>query len=285
MDNEIAFIGEPIRKQKRKSIKQNRFFKTEAKEALFAADNYYKAVLSHFICGAACGGFIYLAQLAPKLISAVMTGGTAKALTVVICALLYILSAVFFCLFFAGVYRLATELESEPDVEHGKPELTKMSVMLSPVADISSFRRTLGISLVLLSALTLSALPSVFVISQSAKLGLPPAATVAVNAAVVFCSVFSALFFIFLSAPLPYVINGDKDIKVFAAIKTSAAASLTGMWRLYSLLISFIPLILLSAATFGVLLFAYTLPYMTVSFARAGGYLYNLYVTERKFEK
>ena len=124
--------------------------------------------------------------------------------------------------------------------------------------------------------------PSVFVILYADSTGVGAFAAALIKITSVSCSLFIAVFFTALLAPLPYVLREDDGIGAFSAYKKSVAAALCGIWRIYSLLFSFIPLLLVSALTFGVLFFAYALPYMTASFAKAGEYLYYLENPERR---
>lgn len=283
-----AFIGELQSNQKHKSVKQNRYFKSEAKRTLFASDNFYKAVISHFIVGIFSGGFLFLTFYVPDLVNIFFSDFLSeKAVTALSLSLNIILTVVFsffFFAFFAGAYILGAKMKDEPDNEPGAPKFASLSVMLLPLSTLKNARRTLVLYLILAAELAASVLPSVFVFSFIGRTELSAVSAFFVKLLVVLCSAFACTFFIMLFAPMPYVLEEDKDAKASVLYRKSAGAALCGIWRCYTLLFSFIPLILLSILTFGVLFYAYALPYMTLSFARAGEYLYYIENPERKKE-
>lgn len=289
MTNEnYAFIGELESKQTQKSGKQNRYFKSEAKRTLFAADNYYKSVISHFIVGTASGGFLFLTFYIPGFVqiffSDFLSKKSADALTAALDVVLIIIFSFFLFSFFSGAYILASRMKDEPDNEPGAPDYSSLSAMLIPLNSLKNARRTFALYLILTAEIAVSVLPSVFVFLFIGRTELDPFAIITVKAVVIMCSAFACLFFLMLFVPMPAVMAENKDEGAVALYKKSASAALCGIWRCYALLFSFIPLILLSALTFGVLFFAYTLPYMTISCAKAGEYLYYIENPERKKE-
>ena len=287
MNNDAAaFIGEIQTQQKRKSGKQNRYFKKEAKRTLFAADNFYKAVISHFIAGVLSGGFLFMTFYVPGLtqlfFSDFISENAVNALATALNIILYIIFSFFFFAFFFGAYILAARMRDEPDKEEGRPKYSSLSAMLLPLNCLKNARRTFALYLILAAEITASTLPSalVFTFMRSTDLGGLPAFLI--KALVVFCSAFACVFFIMLFAPMPYVMAENKGAGAAELYRKSASAALCGIWRCFALLFSFIPLILLSILTFGVLFYAYALPYMTLSFAKAGEYLYYIENPERR---
>lgn len=287
-DQNVIFVGEIQKTQFNKSGKQNRYFKSEAKRTLFAADNFYKAVMSHFICGAASGGFFFITYYVPGLVeifcSDFLSEKAVTSLSNTINVILYILFSFFAFAFFFGVYILASRMKDEPDSEPGAPQFASLSAMLLPLGSKKNARRTFGLYLILAAELTASVAPVVFVFSYIEYVSFTPFASFAIKAVVLLCSVFTCLFFAMLFVPMPYVMAENKDANAAVLYKKSASAALCGIWRCYSLLFSFIPLLLLCVLTFGVLFYAYALPYMTLSFAKTGEYLYYLQNPERKEE-
>lgn len=288
MTDNMTYVGEIQRDQRNKGAKQNRHFKAEARRALFASDNFYKAVISHLICGAMCGGFLYITYYTPDLFdmyfSALIGEKAAGLLTNTFNAVMYALFALVFMVFFAGVYTLAARMRETPDSEPGAVGYSSLSAMLDPISGFRNFRRTIVITLILTVELAVVAAPAVVVFIFADGTGMNGTLLFLLKAATVIPTAFICLFFIFLLVPMPYVTENDPGIGAFAAYKKSASAALCGIWRCYGLLFSFIPLILLSALTFGVLYFAYTVPYMTLSYAKAGEYLYTIANTERNEE-
>ena len=287
MNNDAAaFIGELQTDQKRKSGKQNRYFKKEAKRTLFAADNLYKAVISHFIAGVLSGGFLFMSFYVPGLtqlfFSDFISENAVNALATALNIILYIIFSFFFFAFFFGAYILAARMRDEPDKEEGRPKYASLSAMLIPLNSIKNARRTFALYLILAAELAASTLPSVFVFSFIKRTDVGGMAAFAVKSIVVLCSCFACVFFIMLFAPMPYVMAENKGAGAAELYRKSASAALCGIWRCYALLFSFIPLILLSILTFGVLFYAYALPYMTLSFAKAGEYLYYIENPERR---
>jgi len=286
MTGSTAFIGETQRNQSFKQIKQNRYFKSEAKRALFAADNFYKAALSHFICGVISGVFLFLTYYVPDLVyvftSDFISEASAALLSQVINVILIVLFSFFLFTFFLGAYCFAASMKSEPDGTPGVPDLSDMSKMLSPVDSFKHFGRTLALYFIYAFELIVAVSPSVFVILYSDAIGIDGFTSALMKIVSVACSLFIVVFFTALFAPMPYVLQEDDNVGVFTAYKKSASAALCGIWRIYSLFFSFIPLMLLSALTFGVLYFAYALPYMTTAFAKAGEYLYYIENPERR---
>lgn len=283
-----AFIGELQSEQKRKSGKQNRYFKSEARRTLFAADNFYKAVISHFIAGTASGGFLFLTLYIPDLarifFSDFISEKAVKSLAVTANVILFIIFSFFFFAFFLGAYILAARMRDEPDKEPGAPKYASLSAMLMPLGCLKNARRTFALYLILASELAASVMPTVFVFSFIKYTDLNGFSAFAVKALVVFCSAFACIFFIMLFSPMPYVMAENRGEGALRLYVKSASAALCGIWRCFALLFSFLPLILLSILTFGVLFFAYVLPYMTLSFAKAGEYLYYIENPERKKE-
>ena len=289
MNNDTsAFIGELQSNQRLKSGKQNRYFKSEAKRTLFAADNLYKAIISHFIVGIISGGFLFLAFYLPDILKSAFKGilneNALSALSATLVVLLCVIFSVFFFAFFLGAYILASKLKDEPDTEPGRPKFASLSSMLIPLNNIKNARRTFVLYLILASEIAVSVLPSVLVFMLIGQTGSNGMAALAVRIIVLSCSAFLCVFFTALFAPMPYIMSENKSANAVQLYKKSASAALCGIWRIYSLLFSFIPLILLSVLTFGVLFYAYALPYMTISFAKAGEYLYYLENPERKKE-
>ncbi|MBQ7698781.1 MAG: hypothetical protein IJT49_00380 [Clostridia bacterium] len=287
-NDNFAFIGELQSEQKRKSGKQNKYFKSEAKRTLFAADNFYKAVISHFIAGAASGGFLFLTYYIPSLTSMFfsdfLSEKAVNTLSLTLNVILYTVFSAFFFAFFFGAYVLASKMKDEPDKEPGAPRFASLSSMLIPLNSLKNARRTFCLYLILAAELAVSVLPSVFVFSFIKMTELDRISVFFVELTVVLCSAFACVFFIMLFVPMPFVMAENRGAGAAELYKKSASAALCGIWRCYALLFSFLPLILLSILTFGVLFFAYTLPYMTVSCAKVGEYLYYLENPERKKE-
>ena len=145
MNNDAAaFIGEIQTQQKRKSGKQNRYFKKEAKRTLFAADNFYKAVISHFIAGVLSGGFLFMTFYVPGLtqlfFSDFISENAVNALATALNIILYIIFSFFFFAFFLGVYILAARMRDEPDKEEGRPKYASLSAMLLPLNCLKNAR-------------------------------------------------------------------------------------------------------------------------------------------------
>ena len=283
-----AFVGELQSNQRRKSKKQNRYFKSEAKRILFAADNFYKSVISHFIVGITSGGFLFMTVYIPDIVKTAFNGilgeKAMSALTVTLNTVMYVVFSAFFFAFFSGAYILASKLKDEPDTEPGKPKFASLSSMLIPLNNLKNARRTFVLYLILAFELAASVLPTVLVFAFIGQSGLNGMAALAVRTVVLSCSAFMCVFFVALFAPMPYIMAENRGANAVRLYKKSASAALCGIWRVYALLFSFIPLILLSILTFGVLFYAYALPYMTISFAKAGEYLYYLENPERKKE-
>ena len=81
---------------------------------------------------------------------------------------------------------------------------------------------------------------------------------------------------------MPYALGAEPDAGVLELYRKSAKAAVRGAFRCVLMLLSFIPHLILSVLSFGVMFFAYTLPYMTLSMAKLGEYLYNITYFERK---
>lgn len=286
MTDQTAYIGELQRNQTNKSAKQNRYFKSEAKRTLFAADNFYKSVISHLICGMVSSSFLYMAFYVPDLcyiffgdfLSEASVGLLSKTVEVI----LYVLASFFFFAFSAGIYTLASNMKDEPDSTPGAPSVASMADMLTPLNSFKNFGRTFALFLIVAVELTVSVLPSVFVFLLSDQAGLGTFSSVVIKIVCVQCSAFACAFFLSLLVPMPYVIKEDESIGAFAAYKKSASAALCGIWRVYALVLSFIPLLLLSAVTCGILFFAYVYPYMSLALSKAGRYLYYIENPERR---
>lgn len=286
MTDQTAYIGEIQKNQSRKSAKQNKYFKSEAKKTLFSGDNLYKAVISHLICGMVSSSFLYMAFYVPDLCY-IFFGDFLSQLSVglistVVRVTLYVLSSFFFFAFSFGIYTLASDMKSEPDREPGAPSPSSMARMLDPLKSFYSFGRTLAVFLILAAELTVSVLPSVFVFLFADAAGLDKFSAVTVEIICVLCSAFACAFFLSLLVPLPYVIKEDERVGAFTAYKKSAKAALCGIWRVYALMFSFIPLLLLSAVTCGILFFAFVYPYMSIALSKVGEYLYYIENPERR---
>ncbi len=286
MTGNTAYIGEIQKNQSFKGMKQNKYFKSEAKRALFAADNLYKAVIAHFLCGVISGGFLYMTFFVPDLsvvFFADFIGETsAKLLSTVVTVILAVLFSFFLFAFFLGAYTFSAGMRSDTDSTPGAPDPSDLSELLSPVNSMRHLGRTLTLYFIYAFEIIIAVSPSVFVILYSDAIGIGKFTAALMNTVAVACSLFIFLFFTALLTPLPYVLKEDDGIGAFSAYKKSAAAAMCGIWRIYSLFFSFIPLILVSALTFGVLYFAYSLPYMTAAFAKAGEYLYYIENPERR---
>ena len=285
MDNVIS-VGEEQRGQKHKGRRQNGFFKSEARRVLFASDNLYKSVMSYFICGLMSGLPLYMSFYVPGLFeiwfSESLGDKAVKALSDAAVIILYIIFSFLLFTFFLGAYTLAAKMKDEPDTEPGAPVYSSLETLLNPAGNTFCLRRTVILYIILAAELSLSVLPSVFVIKNISLLGAPVAVNAVICTAVCVLSAFASLFFISLLAPLPYVIADNGNIGAVAAYSKSVFTAMRGIRVCFSLFISFIPLMIISALTFGMLFFAYTLPYMSLSFAKAGEYLYNLQDPERK---
>ena len=289
MTNEnSACIGELQYGQNGKSGKQNRVFKSEAKRTLFAADNLYKAVMSHFTVGIISGGFLFMTLYIPDLtrifFSDFLSKKSVHALSITLNIILVMIFSFFFFAFFTGSYILAARMKDEQDKTPGAPKYASLSAMLIPLNSHKNARRTFVLYSILAAELSVSVIPSVLVFYMIKMTELDRIAVFVIELIVALCSAFACIFFIMLLAPLPYVMAENKGDDAVELYRKSASAALCGMWRCYALLFSFIPLILLSILTFGLLFFAYTLPYMTISFAKAGEYLYYIENPERKKE-
>ena len=154
--------------------------------------------------------------------------------------------------------------------------------MLIPLNDLKNARRTLCIYLILAAELAVPVVMTVLAFSYIGMLEINVVFVIMIKIAVALCSAFVCLFFIMLLVPMPYIMAENKNASAPELYKKSASAAMCDMRRCYALLLSFLPLILLSALTFGMLFYAYTLPYMTVSYAKVGEYLYYLQNPERK---
>ena len=265
--------------------KLNRYFRKEARRVLFAADNYYKSVLSHLICGMFCGGFLYMTFYVPDIVrivfSGVMSEEARKLFSATLNTVLILLFSFFLFMFFSGVFMLAADMKDEPDSVPGAPETADLSKMLTPLASGVRFRFFASLFIILALELSLSVLPSVFIFRYLSGAGIGAFASFLIKAAAVSASAFLSLFFIFLLLPLPFILENVKGIGVLHAYRESASIAVRGFFRCFSLLLSFIPHLLLSVLSFGVLFFAYVLPYMTLSMTKAGEYLYYSAITER----
>ncbi len=283
-----AFDYRADENQPQKSIKQNRFFKSEARRTLFAADNFYKAVISHFISGTVSGGFLFMTIYTPGLVELFFADFISRQATVTMSTTVNIILMIIFSFlavsFTFGAYYLASKMKNEPDSEPGAPDYASLSAMLLPLNSLKNARKTVFLYLILAAELTVSVMPAVYVFSNIAQTGVGLFTAFLIKTTVLSCSAFACIFFLMLFVPMPYIIDENKGASALTLYKKSVSAALCGIWRCFALLFSFIPLILLSVLTFGVLFFAYTLPYMTLSFAKVGEYLYYIENPERKKE-
>lgn len=277
-------VTQPVRDTGRRKL--NSHFRAEARRTLFAGDNYYRSVLSHLICGLFSGGPLFLSFYAPDLIGNVFGGSMSDEavtlLSVSVNTVLYLISAFLFFASFSGVYILASRMKDEPDRVDGAPDPADLSVMLRPVGSGKSLCRTAGVFITLAAELSAAVIPAVYVISRVSGTGIDPFAAVAIKVVSVLIASFLSLFFLILLVPMPYVLEAEPEAGVLEIYRKSAGAAVRGAGRCILLLLSFIPHLILSVLSFGVLFFAYTLPYMTLSMAKLGGYLYNITNIERK---
>ena len=279
-----SLVGETKHTQKNKRAKQNRLFRREAQATLLSGDNYYKSVLSHFTAVLMGGGFFYAAYLFAVYGTSYGIGDMSDRAVAVFIAcvsvILCLIGAFFLFAFLLGAYTLSCGMNSgtEPD---GLMHVSSMSKMLSPLASMRELKNTFIVFLILTFELFICSAPAVFVFNFIGQTGINGAAAVTVKAFTLVCSIFLGLFFVFLLLPYPYILQnspGQSPIRTYAS---SAKAALCDIWLGYSMFFSFIFLLILSALTFGVLYFAYTMPYMTHSMAKVGEYLYKLSITER----
>ncbi len=279
-----SLIGESQHSQKNKRAKQNRLFRSEAQATLISGDNYYKSVLSHFIAVLMSGGFFYAAYLFAVYGASYGIGDMSAQAVVVfiacVCVILCLAGAFFLFAFMLGAYTLSCGMngETEPD---GLMHVSSMSKLLSPFASVRDLKNTFVIFLILVTELFVCAAPAIFVFSFVGQTGMNGALAVTLKIFTLLCSIFVGLFFVFLLLPYPYILQnseGRRPLRMYAA---SAKAALCDIWLAYNMFFSFIFLLILSALSFGVLYFAYTMPYMTHSMAMVGEYLYKLSTTER----
>ncbi len=277
-------VTTPVRDTGKRKL--NSHFRSEARRTLFAGDNYYRSVLSHLICGLFSGGALYLSFYAPDLIKTVFGGSLGEESTALLSAsvntVLYLVSAFLFFAFFSGVYLLASAMKDEPDTAEGDPDPADLSMMLRPVGSHRSLSRTAGVFIILAAELALAVIPAVYVISRVSGTGIDPRAAAAVKIVSVIAASLLSLFFIILLVPMPYALEAEPDAGVLELYRKSAKAAVRGAFRCVLMLLSFIPHLILSVLSFGVMFFAYTLPYMTLSMAKLGEYLYNITYFERK---
>ncbi len=279
-----SLVGEPYHERKNNRAKQNRLFRSEAQATLMSGDNYYKSILAHLICVLMSGGFFYAGYLVIDYGRGYGIGGMTKeavdAFTLCLCVILCLIGAFMLFAFLFGAYRLSCEMNADL-TDKDSMEASSVSVILSPLSTKKDFRNTLVIFFILSLELFICAAPTVFVLVNAGTLGLNGFAVFMIKAFTVACSIFLGLFFVFLLLPLPYIVKNGAFHSPFRMYKESAKAALTDIWLGYNMLISFTFWLILSFLSFGVLYFAYTMPYMTHSMAKVGEYLYNLSITER----
>ncbi len=282
--NAYSLVGEKPQNQKNKRAKQNRLFRSEAQATMLSGDNYYKSILAHLISVLMSGGFFYAAYLINDYVKAYGIGGMSEqavsVFTLCVCVCLCIIGAFLLFSFMLGAYRLACDMNSDlPDKD--SMELHSVSAILAPLSDKKHFRNTLIIFFILALELFVCAAPTVFVFTYVGSLGFNGLAVFCIKLFTLLCSVFVGLFFVFMLLPYPYIAKSGAFDSPFRMYGASVKAALCDIWLGYNMLLSFTLWLILSALSFGVLFFAYTMPYMTHSMAKVGEYLYNLSITER----
>ena len=284
MTTDITYTGVSAGPQKNRIKKLNRYFKNSAKRTLFAGDNYHNAVIAPLICGMFSGGLLYLSFYVPDLIgealAAAMNERAAALLTSTLDVIVYTVTAFLFFMFFSGVYVMCSRMKEEPDSRPGVESYSSFSDLFMPMSG-GNFSKYLVIFLILAVQLCAVIVPCVFICRGVGGIGIPAFAVFFVRLAATCACAFMCIMFFALLLPLPYVFEHEDDVPAVTAYKKSASAALPGVFRCCGLLFSFIPLLLLSVLSFGVLFFAYALPYMTLSAAKAGEYLYMIANTER----
>ena len=230
------------------------------------------------------GGFFYAAYLLAVYGASYGIGEMSAQAVVVfvtcICVILCLIGAFFLFSFLLGAYTLSCGMngETKPD---GSMHISSMSAMLSPFSSGRVFKNTVITFLILAFELIVCFVPTVFVFSFIGSTGINGLTAAIIKIFVLLCSIFVGLFFIFLLLPYPYVTKNSNEKSPFRMYAASAKAALCDIWLGYNMFFSFIFLLILSALSFGVLYFAYTMPYMTHSMAKVGEYLYKLSTTER----
>lgn len=284
MTDDAVFVGSPPTRPA-KGRKLNAYFKSEARRTLYAADNYYKSVLSHLICGMFCGGFLYLTFYVPDLVNTVfkatLSEEARELLSSSVNTVLILLFAFFLFAFFSGVCCLAAKLRDDPDRAEGAPDAADLSEILKPLGSRASFGRTAALFIILAAQLAAVTVSAAYVVRHAGGIGIGTPAAALVKIVSVAAASFMSLFFVFLFIPMPYVLRDRPGIGAFGAYRESARAALRGIGKCFKLLLSFIPLLILSVLSFGVLFFAYVLPYYVLSAAKLGEYLYYTANIER----
>ena len=284
MTQNTVFVGEPAAAQKNRGRKQNRYFKTEARRTLFSKDNFHNSVISHLVCGLLSGGLLYLSFTLPQILNDALSGTLSEralymlisTVNVVIC----VISAFLLFSFFFGVYTMHCMMREQDGSAPGTPRFSELSYMLTPVSG-GRFRSTALYFMILALQLCAVVIPTALICDGAGYVLHNALALFAVRAVLICACAFLCIFSVSLFLPLPYVLARGESTGALAAYGQSASAAFNGVFRFVGLLISFIPLLLLSALSFGVLFFAYTMPYMTLSAAKLGEYLYNTANTER----
>lgn len=282
--NAYSLVGEPERKQKNKRGKQNRLFRSEAQATLMSGDNYYKSILAHLICILMSGGFFYAAYAVKEFGAEYGIGDMSEqavsAFTLCLSVILCLIGAFLMFSFFLGAYILCCDMnaEQEPD---GSMHVSSLSSVMIPLSSKKNFKNTFVIFVIFALELLICSAPTVFICVNIGQTGLGPAAVFFIKLFMVICSIFVGLFFTFFLLPYPYVMKNSDEKSVFRMYAQSVKASLCDIWLGYNMILSFVFLLILSALSFGVLYFAYTMPYMSHSMAKVGEYLYKLSVTER----
>ena len=282
--NAYSLVGEQPQNQKNKRKKQNRLFRSEAQATLMAKDNYYKSILAHLICVLMSGGFFYAAYLVNSYGKEYgigdMSAQAVSAFTLCLSVILCVIGAFLMFSFFLGAYTLCCEMNGQTEAD-GSTRVSSLSAILTPFSSKRELKNTFVLFIILAFELFICTAPTVFIFRFVGQTGQNGFSVFMIKVFILACSVFVGLFFTFFLLPYPYISKNSNEKSVFRMYAQSVKASLCDIWLGYNMILSFVFLLILSALSFGVLYFAYTMPYMTHSMAKVGEYLYKLSVTER----
>ena len=270
--------GEYPRKQNKRRLL--RYLKSEALAALYAKDNFYKTIIALFM-----PILVFCTMLAYRdalsfiftLLSEYMEPSACELLYRAVSGCSFAVFAFFIYASAAGSYEFISGLKTKRGVSAAQPDSADFAALLAPIASRTELKKTFltFIRTVLISGLCAFLLWILWIVC---RIFLAEYETVFIICSsfliAVLIGVIVHLFYCLLAVPFL-----KRDGKNNARERMRISCKVMRKYRFCAvrMFFSFIPLILLSLFTFGVLFFLYVLPYMVLSYGKLAEFAYLEY--------